>query len=357
MSRTNHQRTASLSFHPSFFSREFGVDFGEKYHKNPLNHIEQDLVIQKKLHERFGEFNMGDPDPKIHGVGVAIQPLDFVNIALGGKACYQSGESVWTPDKPLSAVESLEDLRKIPDIDWERNEALLDTWRQIGELKTAFPALPVSNIQGVAPLSGTDGEAFLVMHTPYTTAFRLMGEKIFEFMLLDEQLAWAVLDFFTRQYKNLWRHICGKMGWHGVKIHFGDCAATMLSPALYEKYSLKIYQDYMTEYRECTIHSCGPSSHLLDLFAQVPNASNLQLGDGTDLSKARRLFPDSLINAYYSPAALLKDAPPDIERKMWSMTERLEDNFTICSSGVDPDTPADNILTYLRTAQKIQAAA
>jgi uroporphyrinogen-III decarboxylase len=192
------------------------------------------------------------------------------------------------------------------------------------------------------------------MHTPYTTAFRLLGEKIFEFMLLDEELAWAVFDFFTRQYKNLWQHICGKMGWHGINIHFGDCAATMLSPDLYEKYSLKIYQDYMLEYQGCTIHSCGPSSHLLYLFAQVPNVKTLQLGDGTDLKKTRCLFPDSMIQAYYSPVELLINTPAEIERKLWNMAEKLEDNFDIHVSSADPDTPEDNIQAYMKTALEIQ---
>ena len=348
MTTTKHSRVASLDFHPGFHHKHFGADFSELA---PLRRVERDFDIQRKLRERYGDFGMGDPNPELKSLGVAIQPLDFLNIALGGRAVHQKAESVWTPDKPLGTVETLDDLRRVPDIDWESNPAMLDTWRQLDELKQAYPSLPVNNVQGVAELD--DGGAFLVMHTPYTTAFRLMGEKIFEFMLLDEELAWATLEFFARQYRNLWRHICGRMGWHGVKIHFGDCAATMLSPDLYEKYSLPLYHDYMREFQECTIHSCGPSSHLLELFAQVPNATNVQLGDGTDLAKARRLLPGANITAYYLPAALLQSTPAEVERKLWDMAERLQDNFTICSSGVDPDTPEGNIRAYLETARKL----
>ena len=135
MRGTSHSRAADLDFHPAFFAREFGADFGEKYHKDPLNCIEQGFLVQKRLHERYGEFGLGDSSPKLTGLGVSVQPLDFINIAMGGKACYRNDENVWTPEKPLEAIESLDDLKKIPDIDWENNPALLDTWRQIAELQ------------------------------------------------------------------------------------------------------------------------------------------------------------------------------------------------------------------------------
>jgi hypothetical protein len=159
-----------MNFHPAFFARKFSVDFGEKYHKDPLYHIEQDFLAQKKLREYYGEFGLGDPSPKLNGLGVSIQPLDFINIALGGKACYRNDESVWTPEKPLEEIETLDDLRQFPDIDWEKNHVLFDTWKQIAELQQVFPFLPVTTVQGVSSLPEEDGGALLVMHTPYTTS-------------------------------------------------------------------------------------------------------------------------------------------------------------------------------------------
>ena len=99
---------------------------------------------------------------------------------------------------------------------------------------------------------------------------------------------------------------------------------------------------------------CGRSSHLLELFAQIPKVRQLQLGDGTDLKKARALFPHSSICAIYDPGQFLTDPPNHIERKLWQMCDQLQDNFSIACDGADPDTPEENILALLNVANKLK---
>lgn len=343
---------ATLGFHPSYHAKEFGVDYGERFHKDPVYRTEQGHKCAKALYDRFGEYGMGDPEPKATAISVGIQPLDFLNGALGGKMIYNPHESVWTPDKPLEHIETMEDLKKMPDIDWDSNPLYLDYWRQIDEMKKFHPDLPVTSIQGV----GHDEKSCsFVMHTPYTTAFRLFGDRIFELMLLDEELANGIFDYLMRQYLNLWDDICKRMEWTEEKqnLHFGDCAATMLSPSLYEKFSLPLYQKLMENYKTCTIHSCGPSTHLLDLFAEVPNAKVLQLGAGTELKDVRKKFPDSHISAYFASPEILHGTPDSIEKKLWKMAEILESDFDINGSSVDPETPPENIKAYLNAAIKV----
>jgi uroporphyrinogen-III decarboxylase len=145
------------------------------------------------------------------------------------------------------------------------------------------------------------------------------------------------------------------MSWRGgaKHLHLGDCAATMLSPGLYEKFSLRRYQKMMEDYKACTIHSCGPSGHLLDLFAEVPNPGILQLGAGTDLKDVRRKFPDSHICAYFSSPEILHGTPESIGKKLWEMAYVLEVDFQINGSSVDPETPRENIKAYLEAAMKV----
>jgi hypothetical protein len=343
----------NFSYHVAFHARSFGADYGERYHKDPLYRIEQERKIAIGYHKLFGEFGMGDQNPK-PCLGVTIQALDFMNAALGGKMEYHRDENVWTPDKPLSHIQNMADLKRLQDIDWNNHPLFLDLFRQVDEMKRAYPDLPVSHVQGVWADGEKGQSTFLTMHTPYTTAFRLMGEEIMVIMMSDEELASGIFDYLMRQYNSQWKIICDRMGWRGTKIHLGDCAATMLSPDLYEKFSLPLYQRIIADYEGVVIHSCGPSSHLLELFARIPKVRQLQLGDGTDLKKARALFPGSSICAYYDPGQFLTDSPEQIERKLELMCDQLRDNFLINCGGADPDTPKENILALLKIANKLK---
>ncbi|MDD3926386.1 MAG: uroporphyrinogen decarboxylase family protein [bacterium] len=344
----------TLSFHPKYYTREFDADYGERYYRDPFYRIEQERKVARGYHRLFGTYGLGNPDPK-PVIGVGIQPLDFMNGALGGRFVYQGEESVWTPDKPLANINNLSDMEALSDLDWDRNPVYQDFLRQIELLQRAFPGERVDHLQGVHR-DGIDGkQSFLVMHTPYTTAFRLMGERIIEIMMLEEELARAILSWIMRQYNNLWINICLRMGWTGTKLHFGDCAATMLSPGLYQRLLLPMYQEVMDGYTEAIIHSCGPSTHLLNLFSQIPRVRQLQLGDGTDLRLARQLFPDVAITAYYSPARLLADSPSSVKFRLEEMCRDLKSNYNIGCSGVDPDTPEGNITAFLEMSRKVQA--
>ena len=345
----------TLDFMPAYSALHFGVVYGREYHEDPLFRIEQDRHRQRQLFERFGRFGLGcsDPEPVI---GVGIQPLDFLNHVLGGRFEFRPNESVWTPDKPLSHIETVDDVRGLGDVDWETHPDFAELFRQVAVLKEHFPDLPVSSIQGVHRDGARGDRSLLTMHTPCTTAFRLLGERILELMMLEEDVARAVFSYIMRQYRNLWDAICCRTGWQGRKIHFGDCAATMMSPQLFERFCLPMYMDLMKEFDAGLIHSCGPSSGLLELFARVPKISQLQLGYGTDLGEARALFPQASILAYYSPAVFLSADPGWIRDDLRRMANELEHDFLIAGADTDPDTPTSNLHAYLETAREINEA-
>ncbi len=348
----NKNHRVTLYFHPSYNSRHFGADYGQRYHYDPLYRIETDMKIAKCLYQQFSEYGMGNPDPK-PVLGVGIQPLDFMNAAMGGRMLFKKEATIETPDKPLSGIKTIEDIRKFDNIDWESNFFFQNVFVQIEQMRHAYSGVPISYVQSIWSEGPAGQESLLIMHTPYTTAFRLFGQEILELMILERDFATAIFEWLMRQYLNLWEVICQKMDWKGTKIHFGDCAATMLSPAVYESICIPLYQKLMQDFDSCVVHSCGPSSHLLESFSKLPKVSQVQLGYGTDLSRARHLFCNSSIVAYYDPGRLISIIPQEIERDLWEMAERLEDDFEIQCSGADTDTPQDNIHTFLNTARKI----
>lgn len=342
-------KSIALSFDPKYSACEFGADYGERYYRDPLYRVDQDRKAALGFYARFGRYGMGTPDPK-PDIGVSIQPLDFMNAAFGGRFVYNHDSTVWTPDKPLAHVVSNSDLEKLGDIDWKQHPLFLDLFNQVEKLREAFPEHQLEHVQGFHKDGCAGDHCLVVMHTPFTTAFRLVGERVMELMILEERLATELFVFIMRQYKALWDAISERTGWTSTKIHLGDCASSLLSPELYERLLLPQYQELMTCYKEASIHSCGSSTHLLRLFRQVPNVRQLQIGDGSDVNLARELFPDCAIVVYYNPSRLMHESPTEINANLAKMCEALDDNFLICCEGADPNTPMDNVTAFLEAS-------
>ena len=341
-------------FHPQFLHVHFQVDMGEAYYMDPEVRKQEIRKGQQGLYERYGHYSAVIPAPvEMPDViaKIGFQPLDFLNAALCGKMEFRPDETVWTPEKPLQNVETMDDVLALPEIDWEQNTLYQNFLHQLEVQEVANPNARSMGMQCVTSLG--NGNAKFVIHTPYTTAFRLMGERIFELMLLEEDVANALFDYLYRQYRNQAEHFCRRQQWKLTQIHWGDCAATMLSPDLFRQSNLAFATRIMEQegFLGCTQHSCGPSTHLLEAFQEIPRLQELQLGFGTDLRKARELFPDTMILAYLHAAELLNGTPDGIRRQLEQMAENLQDNFCIMASAIDAKTPEANLQAFLEIAQ------
>ena len=349
----------SVDFHPKFLHDNYGVHFGEAYHADPFLRAREWRRVQQELHNRFGQYGLFPAPAAEHaGVldGIGIQPLDFLNAALGGRLEFMPAEAVWTPDKPLSHIETLDDVRALPEIDWETEPLYRNLLAQYEQLRAADPAGRPTGLQCACHAGGD--EAILITHSSYTTAFRLLGDRIFELKMFEEEVAMALFEYIYRQYRRQAEHFCRLAGWRITKIHFGDCAATLLSPDWFERFNLVLAEKIIGEggYTGCVQHSCGPSSHLLESFTRIPKLEELQLGYGTDLAQARRLFPDTRIIAFYSAAALLNESPEQIGANLERMAAELQEHYELVGSSFDPAPPPDHLTAFLETAQLLNAA-
>lgn len=350
----------SVDLHPKYYHDLFGSDFGEQSHRDPFLRAREFRRTQQLLHEKYGRYGAIFPapapeDPNVLD-SVSIQPLDFLNAALGGRLEFRCDEAVWTPDRPLKDITTLQDVENLPEIDWDKDPLYCDFLRQFALLQEAKPNGKPTGMQCAWLLQ--DNDAILITHTGYTTGFRLMGDTIFDLMLFEPETAQALFAYIFRQYRNQALSFCKKFNWQLTKVHFGDCAATMLSPDLFREVELPslIRELEIGNYRECTQHSCGPSTHLLECFREIPKLTEVQLGYGTDLAKARKCLPDVRIIAFYSAAAMLRETPEEITRNVPAMAEQMGENYLIAGSAFDPATPEKNLEAFFAAAQKLNEA-
>lgn len=350
-------RKATFDFHPQFLHRTYQADFGYAYVWEPAVTAQVNYQVALGLYRDFGHaYPSLFPPPlspeKQTSFAFSMQPLDFLNGARGAEMGYTPDEHICSVSRSLARLQDLSAIADEEDIDWERNPWWQQVLRYLEKAARLYPSN--SRIAGTpcaALLDPTCNDALLVTHTAYTTAFRLLGEDIFVMMLTDPEAAWALFRYILRQYHQLFALSARTFNWQETRYHFGDCAATMLSPDLFRQFNRPIMDEIAQTGVELTWHTCGPSTHLLEVAAGIPNLTHLQLGDGTDLARARQLFPDAEILAYYGAAALLRENPETITRRFDRFCRDLQDNFLIMFSSVDPRTPKDNIITAMQLAE------
>lgn len=344
--------------HPKFNHRFFGVDYGERYHRDPEFRSAELLRVsreQKDLYHRFQSVVMPDFEDAHTLPPLGIQPLDFLNIALGAKPEYSAEEMVWTTQRPFENIESVRDVQNLPEIDWSTSAVCLDAIKQFEEVKKLYPGRRPCSFQNIEFQRGdaAPDRATMVIHSPYTTAFRLAGEKIFELMMCEEETAEALFAYIYRQYENMFFYLCRRYHWQPDGVHFGDCAATMLSPSLFEKYNAAFYDRVGRACGRVALHSCGPSAHLIDKFTCISNLDYLQIGMGSDFARLRKLFPDRHILAFHSPSLIRSGSTEENLAALNEEDRDLGGNSTVFLSSVDPDTPRDTLEALLTRAEEI----
>lgn len=53
-----------ITFHPSWWHKNAGVDFTQDFFDDPEYRMDCDVRMRKTLYEHFGEFGIGEKDPK-----------------------------------------------------------------------------------------------------------------------------------------------------------------------------------------------------------------------------------------------------------------------------------------------------
>lgn len=357
-------RTATFNFHPQVLHRLYHADFGHDYVWDPAIRARVDhqtaMALHRDHHAHFPTlFPRPEPPENITTIAFSMQPLDFLNGARGADIGYSPDEQPSSLTRSFKHLDTLAAITAENDINWPDNpwwQNVLRYLDQAARLHSTPVRVTGTPCAGLLDPAHSD-DAILVTHTAYTTAFRLLGEDIFIMMLADPEAAWALFRYILRQYHNLFDLAAKTFNWTPTRYHFGDCAATMLSPDLFRQYNRLIMEEIAATGLELTWHSCGPSTHLLEAAAGIPRLTRLQLGCGTDPVLARRLFPDAEILAYYGAAALLRETPDAIVRHFNHLRDALQDNFTIMFSSVDYHTPPANVQTAMTLANALNQTA
>lgn len=98
------------------------------------------------------------------------------------------------------------------------------------------------------------------------------------------------MEWIAEAYIVLCRHFAQAANLPMTDVHVGECSGCMIGPAMVEEFVAPLTSEIGRALGPVRLHSCGPSTHLLDAFCRFENLGSLDLGGTTSLSKVRQVF-------------------------------------------------------------------
>ena len=326
-----------------------GFDLSERYYTDPIYRLGHDQEAAAWARQRFpgfevfiesGEFS-ANAAPVIRVGG--LQPYIIISALFGAEIRFWDDHEPCIVEEPLKHVADLSSI-EIPNI--ERHPFVQKLVEQVREMQRAHGGrMPIS------PPFFWDDSDWAFVHAPFTTAYKLRGERFFMELYSDPEGTHHLIDVAVQTISLLIDLFAG-VGERRIKgIHLGDCAASLVSPKHYLQYAVPALERLIEGYGPARLHSCGPSTHLLSAFERIQGIQELHLGWDTDLGAARARLGDRQM-AYLLPPAFLLQDQSQIEKQMRAALEANGDAPLIWWIMIDHGTPEDHLNLVQRIWQE-----
>lgn len=328
-----------VGFTPNWFHKNYGIDFGERWHTDPEYRLETRRRMRDALSTRFPGTTIGNTDRAVDGltgtfgactIG-AIYGLPIIYSEAGWPICAQN----------YLNEEQIDYLRP-PDLDNNPFfNGLTDQIRHIQQLEGRV-------------------EGFINWQGVLNNAHRLRGEALF-FDLIDapdraRHLFRCVAETMIDAAKRI-QSLQAESGFQYRFFTVSNCLVNMLSPQQYAEFLLPLDIGISEAFDCIGIHNCAWSADpYLDLYARVPNVAYIDMGIHSDLAKAKKLFPDARRAIMYTPMDLADKPPGEIE----SDIQKIAQNYAPCDivlADIEYGTDDNKILGFLKLCENLNEQA
>ncbi len=346
MTISNKNISISLNFMPAFYHKHIGVKYGDAFYFDPRYRGEVEIAEGGFLYEILGHVGVGSknsaPSPNLF-----IQPIDLLKATQGA-------EIVCPPDATLEtrghtwATLNVDEIANINPYDAANHpfiDTILDQCREMTKLYGER-----TDIFGVK-------NGVMNIHAPYTTAHQLFGEEIFYLMMDDPAGAKVIFNKIWQIYQAIFARIRTEIGAPPAShIYLGDCSASMLSAEQYSKVVLPANQAIAAQFSNAGYHSCGPSTHLLNHFATIPGVTSIELGAGTDLTRAVNSLPGVKMCPLLDPLAMRNESTDSVATITRTMATECAPapSTMLCAWSLDSETPIENVAAMYMAVEDIK---
>lgn len=281
---------AEIGFTPNWYQKAVGVDFGEQWHNDPIYRKQSLLLMRQAIDHRFGENKIGSISESESSLDLLTGVFGSCSVAamFGVPIRYEHGQ--WPVCEPFFLSD--ETIRSLKPVHPASNHFFLNLMTQLDKIaEMEGRVVGFVNWQGVL-----------------NNAHRLRGAQLFLDMLLDPKLAINLMDCVTITMIDAARMLQEKQRQSGVAYSFftvSNCLVNMIQPELYQEFVLPFDQRIAEAFEVIGIHNCAwNASPYLDGYTSVPKIGYLDMGIGSDLKRARELFPAARRALMYTPMDL-----------------------------------------------------
>lgn len=316
--KTKREFLAKVSLKPSWFHDKFGIAPPDPMRSSFDETIQYGVERQKRLYECFGDLGMGSPNPdpnsplayELYDRRIVIaSAYGDVKLTWSGKnVCYwmeRKNESVWDDVKSPADVEAI----NIPD--WESLPLVQEIIAKRDELdRSGFPiitnSIPWHKQTWKCPATG---ETLLF---PAFSGFLDMGQFLigndFFCCLVEPDLTRSLMDKFFELSVSYHEFMATLFPFEMNAIcTFGGDNSCNVSADMYRDYVIPYDMKFVDRYGNLPVnlHSCGPSSHLYDVWTEYPNLDRVvrmqTRGIREAFPKLRQVLPNTLLQITLHP--------------------------------------------------------
>jgi len=305
-----------VGFTPQWYRHYCGLDFGERWHRDPDVRLQGWERMCAELRRRFPGRNIGGCE--------SDAPPDLLTGTYGGcvvSAIYGQGIQFWEHNWPATAPggelsDAQADALEPPDLD--ANPFFADILRQMDRIEQ---------------LTGTI-RGFLNWQGVLNTAFRLRGHQIFLDLTDAPARARRIFHCVTETMRESYRRVHARQRAAGLDYQFGttaNCVVNMVSPKHYEEFLLPFDLTLRRAFKHFGVHNCAWSvTPYLEAYARIPDLGYLDMGLASDLPAAKRLFPHARRNLLYTAMDLMNKSEAQIRADF----ERIARELGPCDLGL-----------------------
>jgi hypothetical protein len=321
-----------VGFTPLWYRAALGIDFGERWHTDPAYRRETVVEMREELARRF-------PGTQIGGMDRA-GPLDLLTGAFGAcgvAATYGIPIRYAADNWPNCEHQYLDDAAadRLASPDLDRSPFFRDLMRQVDWI-----AAHEGRVEG-----------FLNWQGVLNNTYRLRGEALFLDMLETPNRARHLFDCVATTMLDAAGRLHARQRETGVRVEFftvSNCLVNLVSPAQYRDLLLPFDQRIAEAFGCIGIHNCAwTADPYIEHYAAVPHLAYIDMGQESDLPRARGAFPHARRAIMYTPMDLVTKPLDSIRSDL----ERIVRDYAPCDivlADIEAGTPDERVMQVLR---------
>lgn len=341
-----------ITFHPSWWHANAGVDFTQEFFDDPEYRMECDVRMRRTLYEHFGEYGIGEKEPKKRPLlGTDLLAAGYLlSELMGCEIRYEPDNSPQVVCRNLDE-DSIEGI-KAPNLD--ESEVWSRTQKQIDYLKDKY-----GHVETYVNLMGIQNIAMDLMGQEIMLAYYTAPDEV---EVLLEEITKLSIDVGKR-FKALSNDISG-----GVtaivrqtkpEVYLtSNCSVEMISNDLYERFLLKWDQEMADVFGAFGVHHCGKSmEHVVDGYSKIRGLEFAEVGAFSDMKAVRAKLPGVFLNARYSPVRLMKATDAEVHEEVAALVRDGRENggnLSVSCVGIDKNVTDAQILSFLDACRSIK---